>query len=44
MEDIMEILLVTRKGSMLNTLEKSHTYIYIYICIMYVYNETKLDN
>jgi hypothetical protein len=33
MEDIMEILHVTRKGGMMNTLERFH-----------IYNETKLDN
>jgi len=42
MEDIMEILHITRKGNMMNTLEQfqfQNMYIYIYI-----YNETKLDN
>jgi hypothetical protein len=32
MEDIMEILHITRKGEMMNTLEKSH-----------IYNENNLD-
>jgi hypothetical protein len=31
----MEILQITRKGNMMNTLERFHIYIYIYI-----YNET----
>jgi hypothetical protein len=33
MEDIMEILNITRTGSMMNTLQRFH-----------IYNETKLDN
>jgi len=33
MENIMEILHITRKHKMMNTLEKFH-----------IYNETKLDN
>ena len=37
MEDIMEILHITRKRSMLNTLEKFH------IIYIYIYNGTKLD-
>jgi hypothetical protein len=35
MEDIMEILRITGKGSMMNTLQRFHKY---------EYNETKLDN
>ena len=33
MEDNMEILQITRKGNMMNTLERFHIYIYIYIYI-----------
>jgi hypothetical protein len=33
MEDIMEVLQITRKGSIINTFVKFH-----------LYNETKLDN
>ena len=31
MEDILEVLHTTRKESMMNSLEKFHIYIYIYI-------------
>jgi hypothetical protein len=39
MEDIMDVLQITRQGIIINTFVKFHIYIYIYI-----YNETKLNN
>jgi hypothetical protein len=51
MEDIVEILHVTRKGSMMNTLEKLHTHAHAHMhararahtqTYIYIYNETKL--
>jgi hypothetical protein len=44
MEDIMEILQVTREGSMMNTLERFDTYVcvcvYIYVYIHIKWNKT----